>query len=142
MGEYREASAKVQVTALDTNILLRLIAGDDHAQERAVLRLLGARNGEFFVCDVVLVELVWALGSIYEYSREELVVALEAILNRADIHFEDRIRIRRAIKHLADGGDFADFLIHARAEIEGCTALASFDRGLKKKFPNFVVVPS
>lgn len=128
--------------ALDTNILLRLVAGDDHAQERAVLRLLAKGSAAYFIGDVTLAEFVWILSGVYGYTREELVIAVEALLNRADIHFEDRIRVRRAVKHLADGGDFADLLILARAETEGCTALASFDKGLKKKFPGFVVVPS
>ena len=128
--------------ALDTNILLRLVAGDDHAQERAVLRLLAKGDTDYFIGDVTLAEFVWTLSSIYRYTPEELVIAVEALLSRADIQFEDRLRIRRAVKHLADGGDFADLLILARAEAEGCTALASFDKGLKKKFPNFVVVPS
>ncbi len=128
--------------ALDTNFLVRLIAGDDRAQERAVLRLLADQSTNFFISDVTLAELVWVLEGIYEFSREELVFALEALLNRADLVFEDAMRLRHAVRHLAGGGDFADALILGRAQSEGCTALASFDKGLKKRFPDFVVVPS
>ena len=127
--------------ALDTNIITRLIAGDDHAQARAVLRLLAEPDATFFLSDVVLAEVAWVLSDTYGFSREELASALESLVNRSDLFFEDRVRFRRAVKHLLDGGDFPDFLILARAQAEGCTALASFDKGLKKRFPDFVVVP-
>ena len=128
--------------ALDTNILTRLIAGDDHTQERAVLRLLAKPDEVFFVTDVTLAELAWVLGATYDFSRADLAAALESLVSRTDLVFEDRVRVRRAITHLKAGGDFEDMLILARAEAEGCTALASFDKGLKKKFPEFVVGPS
>ncbi len=127
--------------ALDTNIITRLIAGDDHAQERAVLRLLAEAGATFFLSDVVLAEVAWVLSDTYGFNREELASALESLLNRSDLVFEDRVRVRRAVKHHADGGDFEDLLILARAQGEGCTALASFDKELKKRFPDFVVGP-
>ena len=127
--------------ALDTNIITRLIAGDDHAQERAVIRLLAEPDATFFLSEVVLAEVAWVLSDTYGFSREELASALESLVNRSDLFFEDRVRFRRAVKHLADGGDFPDFLILARAQAEGCTALASFDKELKKRFPDFVVGP-
>ena len=129
------------MTALDTNIITRLIAGDDHAQERAVLRLLAEPDATFFLSDVVLAEVAWVLSDTYGFSREELACALESLVNRSDLFFEDRVRFRRAVKHLLDGGDFPDFLILARAQAEACTALASFDKELKKRFPAFVVGP-
>lgn len=126
---------------LDTNVLVRLIAGDDHAQERAVLRLLASSNETFFVSDLTVAELAWVLSSLYEFTRDELSSALEALISRGDLVFESEIRVRRAIHYFNEGGDFADFLILARAEAEGC-AFASFDKNLKKRFPKFVVVPA
>jgi predicted nucleic-acid-binding protein len=128
--------------ALDTNFLVRLIAGDDRAQERAVLRLLAAPSEKFFIGDVTLAELVWVLEEVYVFKCDELVCALDALLNRADVVFEDPLRVRRASRHLAAGGDFADALIVGRAQAEACSALASFDKDLKKRFPDFIVVPS
>ena len=127
--------------ALDTNILTRLIAGDDHTQERAVLRLLAEPGSVFFISDVTLAEVAWVLGATYGFSREDLASAIESLVSRTDLAFEDRVRVRRAATHLRAGGDFEDLLILARAQAEGCTALASFDKGLKKCFPEFVVVP-
>lgn len=127
--------------ALETNIIIRLIAGDDHAQERAVLRLLAEPSAIFFISDVTLAESAWVLGSLYGFSREELVADIEALASRTDLVFEDRVRVRRAITHLQAGGDLTDLLILARAQAASCSALASFDKGLKKKFPDFVLGP-
>ena len=127
---------------LDSNVLVRLIAGDDHAQERAVVRLLTRSDETFFVSDLTVAELAWVLSSLYEFTRDELCFALEALVSRRDLVFENEIRIRRAIHYLNEGGDFADFLILSRAEAEGCVAFASFDKGLKKRFPKLVVVPA
>lgn len=128
--------------ALDTNFLVRLMAGDDPGQERAVLRLLADRRTDFFVSEVTLVELIWVLEDVYEFNREELALAIEALVSRADLVFEDATLVRRASRHLETGGDFADALIVGRAQKEGCEALASFDKRLKKRFPDFVIVPS
>jgi predicted nucleic-acid-binding protein len=46
------------------------------------------------------------------------------------------------VRYFGNGGDFADFLIVGQAETARCTALASFDKELQKRFPKFVVVPS
>lgn len=127
--------------ALDTNLLVRLIAGDDRGQERAVL-LLAQHETDFFVGDVTLVELVWVLEEVYAFNRAELASALEALVSRSDLVFEDGKRVRHAIRHFTEGGDFADGLILDRARAAGCTALASFDRQLKKRFPDFIITPS
>ena len=127
--------------ALDTNILTRFIVGDDHAQQREAGRLLGDDREEFFLGDIVLAEFVWVLDTAYGYSREDIGSALQALLHRSNMNFEDEVRVRRAVRYFLEGGDFPDFLILARAQAEGCTALASFDKGLKKCFPEFVVMP-
>ena len=127
--------------ALDTNIITRLLAGDDHAQERAVLRLLDEPDASFFISDVTLAEVAWVLSATYRFNRADLASALESLVSRTDLVFEDRVRVRRAVTHLREGGDFEDLLILARAQAEGCTALVSFDKALKKRFPHFVVVP-
>ena len=66
----------------------------------------------------------------------------------------DRTLISDAVGYKHEGGKLlftrpevqmselvTNLLILARAEAEGCAALASFDKGLKKRFPQFVIVP-
>ena len=127
--------------ALDTNLLARFIVGDDHAQQKGAARLLADGSEEFFVGDTALAEFVWVLDSVYGYSREDIGSALEALIHRSNINFEDEVRVRRAVRYFLEGGDFEDLIILARAQAEGCTALASFDKELKKRFPDFVVLP-
>lgn len=128
--------------ALDTNILVRCIVDDDHAQQRQAARLLADERQRFFVGDTVLAEFVWVLDSICGYGREDIASAIEAMLHRSDMVFEDEVRIRRAARWFLEGGDFADGLILGRAESAGCTALATFDKALKKRFGNLIITPS
>ena len=112
----------------------------DRAQERRA-PLLADRSTNFFIGDVTLAELVWVLEGIYEFNREELVCALEALLNRADLVFEDAMRFRHAVRHLAGGGDFADAHPGPRA-IRGMHGPGFVRQGLEETLPDFVVVPS
>lgn len=124
--------------ALDTNVLVRFIVGDDHAQQRAAIRLLADRQEEFFIGDLVLAEFVWVLDSVYGYDREDIGSALQALITRSNLCFEDEIRVRRATRYHAEGGDFEDLLVLSRAQAMCCAGLVSFDKQLKKRFPDFV----
>jgi predicted nucleic acid-binding protein len=59
----------------------------------------------------------------------------------ADVAFEDRNRVERAMQLFEEGGDFADALLADIARSHGASHLASFDAGLARAFPNFVVRP-
>ncbi len=53
--------------AVDTNVLLRLLVGDDPAQAAKARRLFDRADAEhkaIWVADSVLVELVWTLGRL------------------------------------------------------------------------------
>lgn len=45
-------------------------------------------------------------------------------------------------RHFTAGGDFGDALILYRARDAGCTALASFDKQLQKRAPEFILTPA
>jgi predicted nucleic-acid-binding protein len=129
------------VIALDTNILVRLLTGDDPPQQAAVTRLLHAEESGFFIGDVTLAELAWVLEKVYRYTREELAVSVEELASLEDVQFEDTVRVAHAIKHHRHGGDFADFLIVARARASGCSQVASFDKQLQVAFPGYAFQP-
>jgi predicted nucleic-acid-binding protein len=102
------------VTALDTNMLLRFIVGDEHAQQNGAARLLSDENAEFYVSDTVFAEFAWVLESTYGYDRADIGSALEALVRRSNLNFEDEVRVRRAVRYFFEGGDFPDFLFLAR----------------------------
>jgi predicted nucleic-acid-binding protein len=128
------------MTALDSNILVRVVAADDPAQTRAAQKLLGG-GGTFFIADVVLVELVWVLQRLYAFQRSEIVTVLSSFLGRGDVVFENEARVRDGVKALAAGADLADRLVVDIARAHACERMASFDDGLVKRHPDFVFKP-
>jgi len=123
------------VIALDTNVLVRYLVADDAAQfaaaERSLSRL-GPGEDSAFVSDVVLVELVWVLRAVYDYSRGDIRRAVEALASADHLTFEDDERLSRVLRAFADGrGDFADYLIRERAVAAGCETVQTFDKDLQ-----------
>ncbi len=121
--------------ALDTNVLVRYLVADDAAQfaaaERSLSRL-GPGEDSAFVSDVVLVELVWVLRAVYDYSRGDVQRALEALASADHLTFEDDERLSRVLRAFADGrGDFADYLTRERAVAAGCETVQTFDKDLQ-----------
>jgi predicted nucleic-acid-binding protein len=124
------------VRGLDTNVLLRVLTGDDPNQSPRASRLLAdaeARGERFHVSTTVLCELVWALrGTAYRRGREAIVQALEALLASSLFEVEQRDLVRRALNDYRAGpGDFADYLIGWQDDAAGCTGTLTFDRALE-----------
>lgn len=121
--------------AVDTNVLVRLVVGDDPKQGRAAQRLLlqARRSGEsVYVADAVLCELVWVLTSRYKLNRTACASALEALLDVELIEVEGAAALESAVRSYATGrGDFADYLIRERSRAAGATEIVTFDRALK-----------
>jgi predicted nucleic-acid-binding protein len=123
------------VRGLDTNVLLRVLTGDDPAQSPMASRLLAdaeARGERFHVSTTVLCELVWALrGTAYRRGREDIVLALEALLASGLFEVQHRDLVRRALDDYRTGpGDFADYLISWQDDAAGCVGTLTFDRAL------------
>ena len=99
------------------------------------------RKGEpLLVSLLVLLESEWVLRSRYELPKSELVAAFSALLDTADLAFEDEPAIEHAIFLWKDSSaDFADCLIDARNLRLGCRATATFD-GKALKLAGFVAV--
>ena len=128
--------------ALDTNVVLQLLAHDEPAQLAALNRFLATHADEtFFVPDIVLVETVWTLRAAFGWDRTHIAAALRRLAAKPDVEFADRDQVDAACRALAGGHDFADALIVSTARAHGCTALASFDLDLARHEPEFVVPP-
>jgi predicted nucleic-acid-binding protein len=124
------------VRGLDTNVLLRVLTGDDPAQSPRASSLLAdaeARGERFHVSTTVLCELVWALrGTAYRRGREAIVQALEALLASGLFEVQHRDLVRRALDDYRAGpGDFADYLICWQDDAAGCVGTLTFDRALE-----------
>jgi predicted nucleic-acid-binding protein len=89
---------------------------------------------------LVLLETEWVLRSRYEMAKPEIVAAFSALLETADLTFEDEPSVETAIYSWKDSAaEFADCLIEARNRKLGCRATATFD-GKALKLAGFVSV--
>ena len=121
---------------VDTNVLLRLWLNDDRAQSKRIDQLLaehGGLPGSLLVTDVVLVEAVWTLKSVFEQDKQAQLIAVRSLLEETAFAFEDREAVAAALTLFESGScGFADCLVVAKHARQGCDFTATFDRGMRK----------
>ena len=115
--------------ALDTNLLVRLLTGDDPEQARRVADLIDASPACFVPITVVL-ELEWVLRGAYRLERGAVIAALEGLMAIRQVHLEQEDLVLQALAWHQQGLDFADALHLLRSE--GCARFATLDRALAK----------
>ena len=126
---------------VDTNVIVRYLTRDDQQQYERARRLIDREvtKGEPVLVNLlVLLETEWVLRSRYEMAKPDIVSAFSALLDTADLTFEDEPSVETAIYSWKDSAaDFADCLIEARNRKLGCRATATFD-GKAPKLAGFV----
>jgi predicted nucleic-acid-binding protein len=117
---------------LDTNVLVRYLAQDDPVQSRRATELIERRLTDYnpgFVSVVAMTETVWVLDRAYGLSDEEIVGAVERMLQADVLIIESEQEVFTAMTALGEGlGSFADALIGALGAKAGCAATLTFDR--------------
>ena len=115
--------------AVDTNVLVRLIARDDPAQAAAAEAFVAPGA---WVSQIALVEALWVLGSVYEMTSRQIAEAVAMLLNHKDLTLQDSDAIGAALnqfrKRPAIG--FSDCLMLEVARKAGQLPLGTFDRRL------------
>ncbi len=115
--------------AVDTNVLIRLIVGDDPDQVAFALDL--AARDVFYVSFTVLEEVERVLRSRFGYGRDQIVTALRALPDLLSLRYEDDDDARWAIERYALSGELADYLHIASARTVG--RFATFERRLTRR---------
>jgi predicted nucleic-acid-binding protein len=117
------------VKTLDTNVVVRLLIGDDPLQtpiaERAFLDAIA--SGGIYLPDVVLAEVAWVLRG-YELERQSRYELLERLVRTRGVVVDDIDAVIDALEQFHQGGDLADQLILARAARIGALPVLSFDQ--------------
>lgn len=119
---------------LDTNVLLRILVGDDPAQVTVVRKLLASKpvSGAFFVNHIVLAECAWALQGAYKMNRSDIVRGFQGLLDTPAFAVEEPETVTVALTHYQQStADFADCLIAARNAATGCAHTATFDKKMR-----------
>ena len=117
--------------AVDTNILVRLIARDDADQVQAAEEFVS--NGAW-VSHLVLAETLWVLDSVYDLSRERIATTVEMLLSHRDLTLQDADVVTSALDHYRRRSvvDFSDCLVLEIARKTGHLPIATFDRNFAK----------
>lgn len=117
--------------AVDTNVLVRLVARDD-ARQVAAAEAFVARGA--WVSLLVLVEAVWVLEAVYDLDRAAQAKAIAMLLNHRDLTVQDADVVAAAVDHFTAkaGVSFSDCLVLEVARKAGHLPLGTFDRDLAK----------
>ncbi len=117
--------------AVDTNVLVRLITRDDAAQVAAAESFVSSGA---WVSQLVLVEAVWVLTSVFKLDAQAQAKAIEMLLNHRDLTVQDSEVVVAALEHFRRRPkvDFSDCLLLEVARKAGHLPLATFDRQLAK----------
>ena len=110
----------------DTNVLLRVIVGDDARQSRAALAAM--EQAELVAISLhALCELVWVLHRSYDVSRADIAAAVRHLVNTQNIVL-DRPAVEAGLSVLEAGGNFADGVIAFEGQWLGSETFVSFDQ--------------
>lgn len=102
--------------AVDTNVVLRYLLGDNDTQATATRRIFDSGN-KVLITDVVLVECLWTLGGRkYKADRMDLIAVVDALLQERNVCFENDEVVWLALEAFRKSdADFADALIVHKA---------------------------
>ena len=117
--------------AVDTNILVRLVTGDDPKQVSSAQDFIS--NGAW-VSLLVLAETTWVLASGYERKPAAIANAVDMLLNHRELVLQDPDVVAAALEHFRSkpGLGFSDCLVLEIARKAGHLPLGTFDTKLSK----------
>lgn len=117
--------------AVDTNVLVRLATRDDAAQTTAAEAFVAEGA---WVPQIVLVEVMWVLASVYDLAPEKIATAVEMLLNHRDLTVQDADAVAAALENVRKQPalGFSDCLILEVARKAGHLPLGTFNYELSK----------
>lgn len=122
--------------AIDTNILVRFLIGDDKQQAKKVYNIFKkaeSEKDELFVPLLVVLELIWVLESVYEISRADILESIREFLLLPILRFEHKSVLQQfTLSAQANRYDLADLLIAHSAKMQGCETVLTFDKKASK----------
>lgn len=114
---------------VDTNILLRLLTGDDAEQAKAADRFI--EKGAW-VSILAVVETAWVLRTGYGLSAGDVAAAVEMLIHHKDLVLEDSDSVEAALELYRSRPSlgFSDCLMLHIARKAGHLPLGTFDKAL------------
>jgi predicted nucleic-acid-binding protein len=115
--------------AVDTNVVVRYLAGDGSGQSARARALID--GGEVWLLLAVILETEWVLRSSYRFSPAEIIATFRTLAGQPTVSIENPAALADALHLFEAGLDFADAL-HLCATPDG-VGFATFDRALIKR---------
>ena len=117
--------------AVDTNVLVRLIARDDSSQTAGAESFV--ERGAW-VSHLALTEATWVLAAVYDRTPADIANAIEMLLHHQTLTIQDSDVVRAALDHFRrrPALGFSDCMLLETARKAGHLPLGTFDRGFSK----------
>jgi predicted nucleic-acid-binding protein len=94
--------------AVDTNVLVRLLTGDEPKQAAAARSLFASES--IWIAKMVLLETSWVLRSLYGFEESAIHDAFTKLLGLKNVHAEDESSVAAALALTTHGIELADAL--------------------------------
>jgi predicted nucleic-acid-binding protein len=117
------------MVAVDTNVLVRLLTGDD--PEQAAIARLTFASGQVWITKTVLMETGWVLNSLYKFGPSAIKDAFTKLLGLRNVRVESEAEVANALSLTEQGLELADAL-HLSCRPHG-TFFVSFDKAFVKR---------
>lgn len=122
--------------AVDTNIIVRFLVGDDEKQSEKVYKIFKdteTKKSQVYVPLLVILEVIWVLESVYKIDREDIINSLDQMILMPIFDFENLSVIQNFIPEAKNSKfDLSDLLIAHSADQAGCKIVITFDRKASK----------
>lgn len=117
--------------AVDTNVLVRLLAQDDSAQVGKAENFI--RSGAW-VSHLVLMEAVWVLKAVYGVAPAQIAAGVDLLINHERLVVQDPevVLAALALFRKKNSVGFSDCLVLEVARRAGHLPLGTFDKNLAK----------
>lgn len=119
------------MTAIDTNVLVRILTNDEPRQAEKAIALL--EQGPVLIPVTVMLETEWVLRFCYRLSHARIAEVFRTLLSTPGVVVDDRDAVARATDKHGDGADFADAL-HVSLSEHRASRFCTFDRKFAQSF--------
>jgi len=111
----------------DTILLVRFLVKDVEDQAEQVKSILD-EGGTIYINVIVLFELWWVLGNVYGYTKNEIILVIDLLLESEGIVFFDAGVVRKSLaEYIHSSDDFSSCLIHNLNRQQGIETLTMDD---------------
>lgn len=125
------------MVAVDTHIVVRLLAKDDPEQFAQAYQLF--QSSDIYIPQTVALEIEWVLHFAYNFTPSQIALALTKLFGLTNVFAENDEVIARALKWHEKGLDFADALHLSNSQ--NCDTLYTFDRKFLNRSQNLGTCP-